>query len=155
MSRPTDIKRNKKVNEVELIYRRTSIDHAVVQHSETAYNILKAVWDENRIDLVEEFKILLMRRNNMCFAVSHISTGGVSGCIADAKIIFATALKANACQMILAHNHPSGNTTPSKADISLTNQLVEAAKLLDMKVLDHLILTSSGYRSLADDGLMP
>ena len=151
------LKSDYKITEVELIYHRKQSrkNEKVVTQSQTSYEILRAAWDDSKIDLVEHFKILLLRQNNACIGVSHIGTGGVSSCVADAKIIFATALKANACQIILSHNHPSGNLKASGNDIALTQQLVAAAKMLDMKVLDHLILTSEGYLSFADEGLMP
>jgi DNA repair protein RadC len=145
------------ISEVQLVYRRCSnpkVDIVVI-HSETAHLIFKEAWDENKIDMVEEFKILLLRQNNACIGVSHISTGGISSCIADPRIIFATALKANATSIILAHNHPSGNTTPSFHDKELTEKVAQAGKFLDIKVLDHLIITSCGYSSMAEDGYMP
>jgi DNA repair protein RadC len=145
------------IQEVELIYKRNKaeVPKAVIKSSLDAFGIFNEIWDENKIDLVEEFKILLLRKNNTCIAVSHVSSGGVTGCIADPRVIFATALKANACQIILAHNHPSGNTTPSVQDKAMTEQFCEAGKVLDIKVLDHLIMTSRGYCSMADEGLMP
>lgn len=151
------LKSDYKITEVELVYHRKQSrkNERFVTQSQTSYEILRAAWDDSKIDLVEHFKILLLRQSNACIGVSHIGTGGMSSCVADAKIIFATALKANACQIILAHNHPSGNLKASGNDIALTQQLVAAAKMLDMKVLDHLILTSEGYLSFADEGLMP
>lgn len=146
-----------KVNEVEIIYRNTIPyqDRLQITSSSTAYEILLATWDTNRLELVEQFKILLLDQKNNCLAVSSIATGGISACIADPKIIFATALKAGASAIILAHNHPSGNLQPSEADKSLTRKLKEGGKLLDIAVLDHLIVTPRNYRSFADEGLMP
>ena len=152
--------RNKKdfyeIAEVELIYHGSSnsLRDVIVTAADDAFKVLKRSWDKNKMDLVEEFKILLLRQNNSCIGVSHVATGGKTSCIADPRIIFATALKANACSIILAHNHPSGNTQPSQHDLNLTDKLVEGGKLLDIKVLDHLIVTSSGYISMATDGFM-
>ncbi len=146
-----------KVNEVEIIYRNTIPyqDRLQITSSATAYEILLATWDANRLELVEQFKILLLDQKNNCLAVSGIATGGLSACIADPKIIFATALKAGASALILAHNHPSGNLQPSEADKALTRKLKEGGRLLDIAVLDHLIITPRNYRSFADEGLMP
>lgn len=85
-----------------------------------------------------------------------MSKGGVSSTVADAKIILATALKVVACSMILSHNHPSGALKPSESDIDLTNRLKEGAKLLDISVLDHIIVTSQydAYFSFADEGII-
>lgn len=144
-------------SEVELVYRHKvpSKVNIVVTHPATAHAIFKEAWNDNKMDMVEEFKILLLRQNNVCIGVSHISSGGISSCVADPRIIFATALKANASSIILAHNHPSGNLTPSSQDMELTNKMTQAGKFLDIKVLDHLIITSDGYSSMADDGYMP
>lgn len=87
--------------------------------------------------------------------VSNISTGGVSSCIVDPKIVFGLALKTRATGLILAHNHPSGNLEPSQADRRLTYQLQEAGKLLDISVLDHLIITPTDYNSFANMGYIP
>jgi DNA repair protein RadC len=74
--------------------------------------------------------------------------------VADPKVIFQVALKANACSMILAHNHPSGNLQPSESDIRLTRKLKDAGLMLDLPVLDHLIVSSEGFYSFADEGLL-
>ncbi|UPT67644.1 MAG: JAB domain-containing protein [Sphingobacteriales bacterium JAD_PAG50586_3] len=109
----------------------------------------------NKIELVEQFKIVLLNSNNCCLGVSAISMGGISSCIVDKRIIFATALKANAVGLILAHNHPSGNLNPSKIDIDLTAQIAECGKLFEINVLDHIIVTKNGFSSMADNALMP
>lgn len=146
-----------RVNEVEIIYRNRIPyqDRIQITKSATAYEILLHAWDENRMELVEQFKILLLDQKNNCLGISDISTGGMSACLADPKVIFATALKARATGIILAHNHPSGNLQPSDSDKALTRKLKEGGKLLDIAVLDHLIVTPQNYISFADEGLMP
>lgn len=141
-----------KVSEVELIYRSKvkAVDRPKVSDSQTAYQILLQSWDENKIDLQEQFKILLLNAANRCLGVAAIGTGGMTSCIADPKLIFATALKGKASKLILAHNHPSGNLEPSKADIELTRKMAEAGRLLDIDVVDHLIVSTCGYKSFAD-----
>ena len=84
----------------------------------------------------------------------EVSTGGMSGTVADPKLIFAAALKAGASGMILSHNHPSSNLQPSDADILLTKKVKAGGELLEISVLDHLIVTSEGYFSFADEGLL-
>lgn len=146
-----------RVSEVEIIYRNKIPYQERIQitKSATAYEILRQAWDENRMELVEQFKILLLDQKNNCLGISDISTGGMSACLADPKVIFATALKARATGIILAHNHPSSNLQPSEADKVLTRKLREGGKLLDIAVLDHLIVTPQNYLSFADEGLMP
>ncbi|MCB0651852.1 MAG: DNA repair protein RadC [Saprospiraceae bacterium] len=107
------------------------------------------------IDLVhEEFWILLLNRANRIISKEQISKGGTAGTVVDAKIVFRIALEKQASSMILCHNHPSGNLRASQADLALTKKLVEAGKQLDIMVLDHLIVTQSGYLSFADEGMM-
>lgn len=102
----------------------------------------------------EEFWILLMNRANEILRPVHISTGGVSGTVADPKLIFKQAIEHLASSMILFHNHPSGNLTPSQADKDLTKKLKDSGRLLDIPVLDHLIFTDKAYFSFADEGVL-
>lgn len=102
----------------------------------------------------EEFWIVLLNRANEVLRPIQISTGGVSGTVADAKIIFKQALEHLASAIILLHNHPSGNLQPSQADKELTRKLKEAGKLLEIPVLDHVIFTDKTYFSFADEGIL-
>ena len=102
----------------------------------------------------EEFWIILLNRANVVIKKHAISNGGVSGTVADPKIIFKVALDHLASSVILVHNHPSGNLKPSEADKRLTKQLASAGSLLDIAVLDHLIFTDSSYFSFADEQMM-
>ena len=146
-----------KVSEVELVYRSkvNSAHRPVVSQSTAAYEIFWQSWDKGKFELVEQFKILLLDYRNNCLGISEVSTGTTQLCPVDLKIVFATALKAKASKIIPAHNHPSGNLLPSDADIQLTRRMVEAGKLLDIAVVDHLILTSRNFYSFADNGLIP
>lgn len=102
----------------------------------------------------EEFWIILLNRANIITNKLQVSAGGVSGTVADPKIIFKLALDHIASGIILVHNHPSGNLSPSQADIDLTKKLKEAGKFLDVPVLDHLIFTDNDYYSFADKGML-
>ena len=95
-----------------------------------------------------------MNRANKVLGVYKVSSGGVTGTVADPKQIFTAALKANACAIVLSHNHPSGNLKPSRQDEQLTSKIKEAGSFLDIKVLDHIIVTSEAYYSFADEGLL-
>ncbi len=145
------------VSEVELVYRNkvNPSDRPKITHSHDAYDIFLNAWDLNKMDLVEHFNILLLNRANHCIGFSHIASGGTSSCIVDPKIVFATALKANANSIIAAHNHPSGNLQPSSADIALTEKLAKLGKMMGMPLMDHLIVTPLKYYSFAEDGLIP
>ncbi|HYF70212.1 MAG TPA: DNA repair protein RadC [Ohtaekwangia sp.] len=102
----------------------------------------------------EEFWVMLLNRANRVVRKVQISQGGVAGTVADPKIIFKFALEELASGLILAHNHPSGNLTPSQADTNLTQKLKESGKLLEIQVLDHLIIAGNKYFSFADEGLL-
>lgn len=144
------------VAEVELVYKSKvkASERPVIVTSSDAANILRHLWEEGKMELVEQFKVLFLNRSNKVIAVYNISTGGITGTVADPRLILAAALKINAVSIILSHNHPSGSLKPSKADEELTYKIKCAAGYFDMKVLDHLILTEEAYFSFADEGLM-
>ncbi|PQA58396.1 RadC family protein [Siphonobacter curvatus] len=142
------------VSALELGRRRKESEPIVrssITSSETAYQALRP----HLMDLLhEEFWILLLNRANQIIRPMQVSAGGVSGTVADPKLIFKHAIEHLASGMILAHNHPSGNLQPSQADRDLTRKLKEAGKLLDIPILDHLILSDHKYLSFADEGLL-
>jgi len=144
---------NTSVAEIEIQYRNTvrPADMRKVMHSSDAFEILKDIWTD-RIEYIEEFFILLLNKANKVLGYCKISQGGISGCVVDPKCIFQTALKCNASQIILAHNHPSGNTAPSDADKKITEKVKQGGSILEIVVLDHLIITPDSYYSFADDG---
>lgn len=102
----------------------------------------------------EQFWVMLLDQANNVIRVANVSDGGVTGTVADPKKIFKIALEGNACNLILCHNHPSGQMKPSSADIKLTKQMIEAGKTLDIKVHDHIIIGNETYYSFADEGLI-
>lgn len=124
-----------------------------ITSSTDAFNIILNQWD-NDIEYRESFAVLLLNRANKCLGITFISKGGLSGTIADPKMIFQAALKANASSIILAHNHPSGNLKPSDNDIKLTKNIKNAGSTLELPVLDHLILSNDAYFSFADESLL-
>lgn len=145
-----------KVSEVELVYKTKvkASERPVVSSSKEVYELLRRTWDENKIELVEQFKILLLNQSNKVLGICELATGGICGTVADPRIIFTMALKAAASNIILAHNHPSGSLKPSQADVQLTRKIKEGGQLLDITVLDHLIITKEAYYSFADEGTM-
>ena len=102
----------------------------------------------------EVFAVLFLNRSNKINHFQIISEGGITGTVADPRIILKKALEEDAVSLILCHNHPSGSLKPSKADEELTLKIKEAAKYFDIKVLDHLIVSDDGYYSFADEGLL-
>lgn len=144
------------VSEVELVYKSKvkPSQRLQIKKSSDVQELLRQIWDENKIELMEQFKVILLNRNNRVLGFFEASSGGVSGTVADPKLIFMAALKMNACALIIAHNHPSGNKLPSESDKSLTLKIKEGAKLLDMSLLDHIIVTTEECFSFADEGLL-
>jgi len=142
------------VAEVVLNYKSTvkPSERPKINSSREAYELLFETWDRERIEFQEQFKVLLLNRANRVLGICEISAGGISGTVADPKLIFATALKALASSILVAHNHPSGNLNPSQSDIDLTRKLKEAGKFLEIQMLDHIIVTTEGYYSFADEG---
>lgn len=145
------------VTKLELVYHNKAKpkDRLKLLSSTHAYETLMMEWDMNKIELLEQFKIILLDNRNYCLGLSDISTGGMTSCLVDPRLVFATALQSKATQIILAHNHPSGDMTPSKEDIAITRKLRDGGKLLDISVLDHLIVTPEHYYSFCDNGMMP
>lgn len=102
----------------------------------------------------EVFAVLFLNRANKINEFKIISEGGITGTVADPRIILKKALEEDAVSLILCHNHPSGSLKPSRADEELTYKIKEAAKFFDIKVLDHLIVSDDGYYSFADEGIL-
>lgn len=148
---------NEKITEIELVYHnpKNLSEQPKITSSSMAYKILRSAWDENKLDLQEQSKVLLLNRNNKLLGVSTISTGGVSSAYIDLKLVFGLALKAHASAIIIAHNHPSGNLNFSNEDIRFTQDIVDIGATLDLQVLDHLVVTRDGYSSMEDKGVMP
>jgi len=144
------------ISEVELIYKSKvkAKERPQVIHSKDVYEIFKQSWDENKIDFVEQFKVMLLNRSNRVLGIYEVSTGGITGTVADPRVILAAALKANAVSIALAHNHPSGDLKPSRQDEALTQKIKNAGSFLDILVLDHVILSTESYYSFADEGLL-
>jgi len=139
----TELGRRRKYSETNEPLRLTSV--------EKTYELLKPFF----LDLThEEFYVVYLSRSNKVLSTKLLSIGGRTGTIADGKIIFKEALALNACGIILAHNHPSGNLKPSDSDVRLTNELHKFGKMIDLQIIDHLIITDDGFFSFARNGLI-
>ena len=139
---------------LELGRRRKDLDtneKPKISSSKDAFDLIRG----DLMDLShEEFWVLLLNRGNRVIKKKRISEGGVSGTVADPKIIFKMALEELASGIIVAHNHPSGNMIASQSDIDLTKKLREAGKFLEVQLLDHLIICGQKYFSFADEGIL-
>lgn len=144
------------VSEIELVYKSKvkASERPLIKSAAFAYQLLLSQWEETTLELAEQSKVLLMSKANRVMGIYRISTGGISGTVVDPRLLFTAALKANASAIILAHNHPSGNLQPSEQDLAITNKIRQAGQLLDITLLDHLIITSEGFFSFAEEGLI-
>ncbi|MEZ5002155.1 MAG: DNA repair protein RadC [Chitinophagales bacterium] len=139
---------------LELGRRRKSTETVVkdqITSSQHAYQFILPYLEDLQH---EEFWMICLNKRNIITKCTQISRGGLDSTIIDVKIIFATAIKEVANSIMLFHNHPAGTPHPSNADIKETRRIVDAAKLLDIKVLDHIIVGDNQYYSFADDGLI-
>ena len=123
-----------------------------VRTSNDAATFFRTIFNQDTILWTEESAMICLNRANEVIGYFKVSSGGTASTIMDAKVIFVQALQAGAHSIILAHNHPSGDLRPSEVDIKLTKQLIKGAQLLDMRVLDHIILTEKSHTSMADNG---
>jgi DNA repair protein RadC len=143
--------------EVKLIYRSKipASKRMQIKTSRDAFRIFLEHWNMDTIEHHEEFKVMLLNNKNEVLGIADISKGGITSTVTDPRIVFQYALKAHATGIIVAHNHPSSNPTPSESDVSITKKLYEAGNILSITLLDHIILCAdSTYYSLADEGRM-
>lgn len=119
-----------------------------ISSSKMVFDIMQPIIGEL---MHEEFWVLYLNNSNKVIYKSQISKGGLTGTVVDKRIIFKIAFENNAVAMILTHNHPSGKLKPSDSDFTITKELKLAGKQLDVRVLDHIIISENGYYSFADD----
>ena len=147
------MKDNSKMNRIELKMEKSVFEQRKVIKSEDAYDVIRKFYGDE-IEIYESFFILLLNRSNTCIGYAKISQGGCFGTVIDVKMIAKYVIDSFAQSVILAHNHPSGNTTPSNEDRLQTEKIRNALRLFDCKVVDHLILTQDQYYSFADEGIL-
>lgn len=147
---------SKDVAEIHVSYLPKSSIRPFIGSSKDAYDQMIKFFPVESLALQERFLVGYLSRSNSLLGVYEASVGGITGTVADPRLILSVALKTASVGIVLAHNHPSGNLKPSKQDIDLTNRLKEAASLMDINVIDHLIVTAEegSYLSFADEGLL-
>lgn len=141
------------VSEYTIAYKSLSTEAHYVKSSLDAFDILNPHFAEYH-GIKEAFYAIYLNRNNRIIGIHKCSDGGISSCLVDPRIVLKPAIELLASSVILAHNHPSGNIKPSQADRDLTQKIKDGAKLFDISVFDHVILTESTYLSFADEGLI-
>lgn len=131
--------------------RQASREKKTITSSLDAYNVMRVKLEDLNH---EEFWLVTLNRMNSVIGEYRISEGGITSTVVDQRKIFKLALEDKSTGILLFHNHPSGNLVPSNADSAITKKLSDGGKLLDINVVDHIIITQSGYFSFADEGLM-
>lgn len=142
------------VSEIKVSYTNSNPDKIKVTNSQIIYKVIIENWSLGIIEFQEEVKVILLNRANIVLGIYEMSKGGITGTVIDIRIILSVALKCNASNIVLVHNHPSGNLTPSEQDKMITRKLKNACDILDIILLDHLIITKEGYYSFSDKGLL-
>lgn len=144
------------IAEVELIYKTKvkASERPKISSSIDTYDLLASIWNPDNIELFEQVKVLLLNRGNRVLGIYHCSSGGITGAPVDPKLVVIAAVKSAACGIVLAHNHPSGHLQPSQADRNFTSDLKSILKYLEIRLLDHIIITQEGYYSFADEGIL-
>jgi len=123
-----------------------------MKSSSDAAQFFRTIFNADTIQWTEECAMITLNRANEVISVDKLSSGGTAGVIVDSRVVFTIALKLTGHSVILAHNHPSGNLKPSNEDIEVTQKLISGGDILGIRVLDHIILSDTGYLSMADEG---
>lgn len=139
------------IKEYRLLEEPTDISKVKLTQSTEVYQYVKRMF-LGTMNIFESMYLVTLNRNNNTKGYVQLSKGGLAGTVADLRLIAHYCIKSLSCGCILVHNHPSGNIYPSQADLNLTNKVKEALELLDIKLIDHLIVTDESYYSLADNG---
>ena len=139
------------ISEYSLKYTKSEIQKTKITTSESASKVIRQFYFDD-INIYESFFILLLNRANNTTGFAKISQGGTAGTYVDIKIIAKYAVEALSSAVIICHNHPSGNITPSELDINITKKVKDALLLLDIKLIDHIIITENDFYSFADNG---
>ena len=143
------------VAEITVSYKPCKAHKPLIKSSDDAYFHLLKFFPEDTIALYETFVVGYLNRANRLIGIYELSKGGITGTVADPRLILSVALKCAATGIILAHNHPSGNLQASNADKEITQKIKNACEYLDIKLLDHLIIVpDDAYFSFADEGLL-
>lgn len=149
------MKRQNTIAEIQVSYYPNNGDQPTIKSSKDAYNHIIEFFPQGTIALQEQFVAAYLNRANRIIGVYVVSKGGITGTVADPRIIMSVALKSCSTAIVLCHNHPSGNLEPSLADKEITKKIQSACKYFDISLLDHLIITPNGtYFSFTDEGLL-
>jgi len=143
------------VPEIKIRFNRSrKVFLGKITDSKDAADFLRKVYSRGSIELQESFIVLYLNRANEILGYYKHAIGGIAGVAVDRRLIYATALASASVGIILSHNHPTGSLKASPADIATTKQIKDAGDILDIRLLDHLIITKTSYFSFADNGMI-
>ncbi|KAB8154252.1 DNA repair protein [Kordia sp. TARA_039_SRF] len=140
--------------EVQLSYQRKKSQITKITSSRMASDYIRSLYPEGQINHRESMYVIYLNNSNKIIGYYHLSSGGITGTLVDVRLVFQGALLTNSVAMILAHNHPSGTLKASSADKAITKKISIAGESLDIKLLDHIIVTEDSYFSFADENLL-
>lgn len=140
--------------EISISFKPAVIFDIPITYTEGAYPLILSLWDKELIGLQEQVMAFFFNGRNKTIGYRLLCTGSMDTCVLDIRLLVSLALHSLASFVILAHNHPSGNLQPSSADIQTTARLKKALKLIDVKLMDHLIISETGWLSMSAEGLL-
>ena len=141
------------VSEIRLKYRPKPISEIIKGSTDLHRFLIDKIYDEDTIGYKESFKVILFNQSNRIIGYFTASDGGLTSTIVDVRVVLQTALVTNATSMVLSHNHPSGNANPSLQDDNITKKIRSACELMEIRLLDHIIVTPFGhFYSYCDEG---
>ena len=135
------------ISEIEIGYIPNKLSNIKITNKDLMEKLFRNRWNKNKIEFIEEFKILIMNNSNEALGIVSLSKGGYTGTLVDLRIMFATILKAGGTAFATCHNHPSGTLDASVADKRLAKRIEDGAATLDLTCLDHLIITSTNFKN--------
>lgn len=145
------LEENNFVSEISVSYSPTYKRKIKITGTKIAHTVIRKMWDVQLINVQEQFCVLFLNNANEVIGFRCLSTGTITASLVDLKILFGIACKALSTGIIVAHNHPSGRLKPSQMDFDVTKKIKEAGEMLDIKLIDHLILTQDDYYSFLDN----
>jgi DNA repair protein RadC len=145
---------NSTIKEISLKNFKGEIQKVKITSSKDMAQYFRTIFDEETLEVCEQVMVVFVNNNMNTIAWYKASQGGLSGTIIDVRLMFKAALECYATGIMLCHNHPSGKLVPSDVDKAITNKIKEAGRFLDIKIIDHIILTTESYLSFSDEGLL-
>lgn len=142
------------VAELSIQYKPLITNQKSITSAQEMHDLIRRLWDNEMICLQEQFMALLFNTSQKMIGHRLISTGTMKSCVVDIKLLISLALHTLAENVIIVHNHPSGNLNPSLQDEVITKKIKDALALIDVKLKDHFIVTADGYTSFAEEGLL-